>query len=186
MPVCRAMLPRLTRFVLSQGSTCTTLAERCMPNASVTAASSCRVGTATTIMAFIPLRSARSPVGVAWKFSTTKSLLSCWHSLWTMVSRQCMNSPKCALFEWASWRWVLPTHLIPAFSQYHKPVPAWYIFLTHLTRVSVPKRLSGKHIVLSSHHATPRDRTLVSWLGSRHLYPPLNHIAILGQTEGLM
>lgn len=80
--------------------TCTMLVERCMQSVSVTAAYLYRVGTATSIMAFILPLSVRFPAAAASKFLTIKSLHSFWLSLSIMGLRQYMSSPKCVQFEW--------------------------------------------------------------------------------------
>lgn len=97
---------RSKHCLLLQEFTSTTWVGRSTPSAWVTVASLCKVGTAITTTAFTPQQSARSQVGVAWKFSTTRSLLSSWHSQWTMALRRSMSLQKCAPSAWALWRWV--------------------------------------------------------------------------------
>lgn len=88
----------------SQESICITLEGRCTQNVWVTAVSSSRVATVTTTMASIPRLCVRFPVAAAWRFSTTRSLLSCWPSLSIMALRPFMSSPKCAPSAWALLR----------------------------------------------------------------------------------
>lgn len=107
-PECHSRSGRLKRFnggcfcdltscvSVHQECTCTTSGGRCTQSASVTPASLCRAETVITITASIPPLSARSPVDVALRFSTTRSLLSFWHSQSTTALRPCMSSLRCA------------------------------------------------------------------------------------------
>ena len=84
-----------------QEYTCTMWEERCTQSASVTPASLSRAVTVITITASTPPLSARSPVDVASRFSTTRSLLSFWPSLLTMALRLFMSLLKCVPLGWA-------------------------------------------------------------------------------------
>lgn len=95
------------RSLLFQVFICTTLVGKCMLSVLVTAASLFRVEIATsTTVSTLPL-SVRFPAAAASRFLTIRNLLSFWLSLSTMGLRPCMNSPRCALFEWVLSRWVV-------------------------------------------------------------------------------
>lgn len=84
-----------------QECTCTMWEGRCMQSASATPAFLFRVVTViTTTASTLPL-CARSPVDVAWRFSTTKSLLNFWLSRLTMALRPSMSLPRCVQLGWA-------------------------------------------------------------------------------------
>lgn len=79
-------------------------AARCMRSVSATRRFSYNRATAITIMAFIRARCVRFRPAVRWRSSTIKNSLNCCLSLWTMASKLCMSSRRCARFEWALWR----------------------------------------------------------------------------------
>uniref|UniRef100_A0A3Q1I1V9 Mothers against decapentaplegic homolog n=1 Tax=Acanthochromis polyacanthus TaxID=80966 RepID=A0A3Q1I1V9_9TELE len=82
-----------------QECTCTMLEGRCTQSASATPAFLSRVVTVTTTMASTPRLFARSPVDVASRFSTTRSLLSFWPSRLTTASRPSMSLLRCVPLE---------------------------------------------------------------------------------------
>lgn len=86
---------------VNQEYTCTMWEGRCMQSASVTPASLSRAVTVITTMASTPPLSARSPVDVASRFSTTRSLLSFWLSQSTTALRLFMSLPRCVPLGWA-------------------------------------------------------------------------------------
>lgn len=89
----------------TQECTCTMLEGRFMLSALVTPAFLSRAATVTTTTAFTPLLSARSPVDVVLRFSTTRSSLSFWPSQSTTALRPFTSSPRCVPSEWALSRW---------------------------------------------------------------------------------
>lgn len=91
-------------FVELQGCICTILVVRCMPSAWVTRVFSFRVGTATSITAFIRRPSVRSRRAAVSASSTIRTLHICLLSPSHVATRPYSSWPRCARYDWALWR----------------------------------------------------------------------------------
>lgn len=95
---CLAVLT-ISCLYVNQVCTCTMWEGRCTQSALVTPAFLSRAVTVITTTASTPPLSARSPVDVVSRFSTTRSLLSFWPSQSTMALRPFMSLLRCAPSE---------------------------------------------------------------------------------------